>query len=196
MKVIVGLGNPTSKYANTRHNVGAMTVERLGKLWGIALERRNRYALVGQGWVDGHEVALARPRSYMNLSGEPVAYLVARFRVPLEDVLIVFDDMDLPMGVTRMRPGGGHGGHNGMRSILDTLGSDGIPRLRLGVGRSPVEDAIRHVLGAFSAAAAPAVDRLLARAADAVACFVTEGVEAAMNRFNQTPAVDGDGSGG
>ena len=121
MKVIVGLGNPTPRYSNTRHNIGAMTVDRLCKQWGIRLERRNRYALVGQGRVDGQAVALAKPRSFMNLSGEPVAYLQARFRVKLGDMLVVLDDMDLPLGVTRMRPEGGHGGHNGLRSILDTL---------------------------------------------------------------------------
>ena len=187
MKVIVGLGNPTPKYANTRHNIGAMTVERLCKQWGITLERRNRYVLLGQGRFEGNEVVLAKPRSFMNLSGEPVAYLAARFRVKLQDMLIVYDDMDLPLGVTRMRPEGGHGGHNGLRSIIDTLGKQDIPRLRLGVGRSPVEDAIRHVLGGFTNAEAPAVDRLLARAAEAVSCFVVDGVEAAMNRFNQTP---------
>ena len=188
MKVIVGLGNPTPKYANTRHNVGAMTVDRLCKQWGISLERKNRYALLGSAWVDGSEVALAKPRSFMNLSGEPVAYLTARFRVKLEDMLIVYDDMDLPLGVTRVRADGGHGGHNGMRSIIDTLGKQEIPRLRLGVGRSAVDDPIRHVLGGFTAAETEAVERLLTRAAEAVACFVTEGVEAAMNRFNQAPS--------
>lgn len=190
MKVIVGLGNPAPKYANTRHNVGAMTVDRLCKQWGISLERKNRYALLGSAWVEGNEVALAKPRSFMNLSGEPVAYLTARFRVKLEDMLIVYDDMDLPLGVTRLRADGGHGGHNGMRSIIDTLGKQEIPRLRLGVGRSAVDDPIRHVLGGFTAAEAGAVERLLTRAAEAVACFVTEGVEAAMNRFNQAPASD------
>ncbi len=190
MKVIVGLGNPTPRYANTRHNIGALTVDRLCKQWGIRLERRNRYALVGQGVVEGQAVALAKPRSFMNLSGEPVAYLQARFRVKLGDMLVVLDDMDLPLGVTRMRPEGGHGGHNGLRSILDTLGAQDIPRLRLGVGRSPVDDPIRHVLGGFTREQELAVERLLARAADAAACFVTDGVEAAMNRFNQAPETD------
>ena len=187
MKVIVGLGNPTPKYANTRHNVGAMTVDRLCRQWGISLERKNRYALLGSGWVEGNAVALAKPRLFMNLSGEPVAYLTARFRVKPEDMLIVYDDMDLPLGATRVRREGGHGGHNGMRSIIDTLGRQEIPRLRLGVGRSPVEDPIRHVLGGFTDAEAEAVERLLSRASEAVGCFVAEGVEAAMNRFNQTP---------
>jgi len=191
MKVIVGLGNPTPKYANTRHNVGAMTVDRLCKQWGISLERKYRYALLGQGWVDGAEIALAKPRSFMNLSGEPVAYLTTRLRVKPQDMLIVYDDMDLPLGVTRVRAEGGHGGHNGMRSIIDTLGNQDIPRLRLGVGRSPVDDPIRHVLGGFTDSEAAAVERLLARAAEAAACFVAEGVEAAMNRFNQAPP-DGD----
>ena len=112
MKVIVGLGNPGNKYATTRHNIGSMAITRLSLLWGITLTRRNPYALVGQGVVGDQSVVLARPRTFMNLSGDPVAYLVNRFRISLEDLLIIYDEMDLPLGVTRIRPRGGNGGHN------------------------------------------------------------------------------------
>ena len=187
MKVIVGLGNPDKKYENTRHNIGAMVVTRLSMLWDITLARRNPQALVGQGVVGDETVVLARPRTYMNHSGGPVAYLVNRFRVPLEDLLIVYDDMDLPLGMTRIRPSGSNGGHNGLRSIIDTLKTQDVPRMRLGVGRSPVADAISHVLGQFTKNETPGVDRLLDRAVEAAVFFVEEGVNGAMNKFNQSP---------
>ena len=185
MKVIIGLGNPGNRYDMTRHNIGAMTITRLSSLWGIALTRRNPHALVGQGVVDNQTVVLAKPRTFMNLSGEPVAYLVNRFRIPFEDLLIIYDDMDLPLGTTRIRPRGGNGGHNGMRSIIDVLRTQDVPRMRLGVGRSPVVSAISHVLSQFTEEEGPAVDHLLNRAVEAVACFVGEGVDEAMNKFNR-----------
>ena len=187
MKVIVGLGNPGPKYADTRHNIGAMVIARLSSLWDIPLGRRSRHALIGQGSVGGQDVVLARPRSFMNQSGGPVAYLVNRFHLPLEDMLIIYDEMDLPLGTTRLRPDGSDGGHNGMRSIIEALGTQDVPRMRLGVGRSPVADPISHVLGEFSADESAEVDRLLARTVEAVTSFVTEGVNAAMNQFNQAP---------
>lgn len=188
MKVIVGLGNPGEKYANTRHNIGAMVITRVSTLWGITLTRRNPHALVGQGVVGGETVILARPRTFMNQSGGPVAYLVNRFHISLEDLLIVYDEMDLPLGTTRIRPGGSNGGHNGLRSIIDVLKTQDVPRMRLGVGRSPYADAISHVLGEFTNNELPEVDKLLDRAVEAVACFVAEGVNGAMNKFNQTPS--------
>jgi len=193
MKVIIGLGNPGNQYTMTRHNIGAMTVTRLSSLWGITLTRRNPYALLGQGVVDNQTVVLAKPRTFMNQSGEPVAYLVNRFRIPLEDLLIIYDDMDLPLGTTRIRPRGGNGGHNGLRSIIDVLRTEDVPRMRLGVGRSPVVSAIGHVLSQFNEEEGPAVEHLLNRAVEAAACFVEEGVVEAMNKFNRTLVdVDGD----
>jgi len=185
MKVIIGLGNPGNQYAMTRHNIGAMTVTRLSSLWGITLTHRNPHALVGQGVVDNQTVVLAKSRTFMNQSGEPVAYLVNRFRIPLEDLLIIYDDMDLPLGTTRIRPRGGNGGHNGLRSIIDVLRTEDVPRMRLGVGRSPVASAISHVLSRFTEEEEPAVEHLLNRAVEAAACFVGEGVDEAMNKFNR-----------
>ena len=183
MKVIIGLGNPGKKFTATRHNIGAMTITRLSLLWGITLTRRNAYALVGQGVVGDQTVVLARPRTFMNLSGEPVAYLVNRFRISIEDLLIIYDEMDLPLGTTRIRPRGGNGGHNGLRSIIDVLKTEDVPRMRLGVGRSPVVSAISHVLSQFTKEEVPAVEQLLNRAVEAATCFVEEGVDEAMNKF-------------
>ena len=193
MKVIVGLGNPGKKYSTTRHNIGAMTIARLSLLWGITLTRRNPYALVGQGVVGDQSVVLAKPRTFMNLSGEPVAYLVNRFHISLEDLLIIYDEMDLPLGTTRIRPRGGNGGHNGLRSIIDALKTEDVPRMRLGVGRSPVVNAISHVLSQFTKEEVPALEQLLNRAVEASACFVEEGVDEAMNKFNRNLGnIDGD----
>ena len=194
MKVIVGLGNPDRKYENTRHNIGAMVIARLSKLWGITLARRNPHALVGQGVVGEETVVLARPRTYMNQSGGPVAYLVNRFHIPLEDLLIIYDEMDLPLGTTRIRPGGSNGGHNGLRSIIDALKTQDVPRMRLGVGRSPYADAISHVLGQFTKDESPELEKLLDRAVEAATCFVEASVNEAMNKFNQTPP-DSDDNG-
>ncbi len=185
MKVIVGLGNPGKKYATTRHNIGAMVITRLSLLWGITLIRRNPYALVGQGVVGDQTVVLATPLTFMNLSGEPVAYLVNRFRISLEDLMIIYDEMDLPLGTTRIRPRGGNGGHNGLRSIIDVLKTEDVPRMRLGVGRSPVVSAISHVLSQFTKEEGPAVEQLLNRAVEAATCFAEEGVDEAMNKFNR-----------
>lgn len=192
MKVIVGLGNPDRKYENTRHNIGAMVITRLSKLWGITLARRNPHALVGQGVVGEETVVLARPRTYMNQSGGPVAYLVNRFHIPLEDLLIIYDEMDLPLGTTRIRPGGSNGGHNGLRSIIDALKTQDVPRMRLGVGRSPYADAISHVLGQFTKDESLEVEKLLDRAVDVATCFVEAGVNEAMNMFDQTPPDSSD----
>ena len=166
MKVIVGLGNPDSKYENTRHNIGAMVIARLSKLWGITLARRNPHALVGQGVVGEETVVLARPRTYMNQSGGPVAYLVNRFHIPLEDLLIIYDEMDLPLGTTRIRPGGSNGGHNGLRSIHDHIGSD-YGRVRLGIGHPGDKDMVSgHVLKDFSKADTEWVDKVIKAVAD------------------------------
>ena len=194
MKVIVGLGNPDKKYENTRHNIGDTVIARLSKLWGITLARRNPHALVGQGVVGDETVVLARPRTYMNQSGGPVAYLVNRFHIPLEDLLIIYDEMDLPLGTTRIRPGGSNGGHNGLRSIIDALKTQDVPRMRLGVGRSPYADAISHVLGQFTKDESMEVEKLLDRAVEAATCFVEAGVNEAMNKFNQMPP-DSDDNG-
>lgn len=187
MKLIVGLGNPGRRYQGTRHNVGARVIEALARRHAVAL-REEGWADAGPLRLDGRRALLARPQSYVNVSGTAVADLRRRHRVALEDLLVIYDDLDLPVGQVRVRAQGGHGGHNGMRSIIETLGERTFPRLRIGIGRPPEGiDPADYVLTRFAAAEAPAIDATVDRGADAVELFIRRGIEAAMNAFNLRP---------
>ncbi|MDR7538518.1 MAG: aminoacyl-tRNA hydrolase [Armatimonadota bacterium] len=184
MRLIVGLGNPGRRYRGSRHNIGARVIEVLARRHGVTL-REEGWADVGALTLDRVHVLLARPQTYVNVSGLAVADLRRRHRVPLPHLLVVYDDLDLPLGQIRLRAGGGHGGHNGMRSIIEALGEQGFPRLRLGIGRPPAGvDPADYVLSRFDRAEAPLVDAAVERAADAVEMFVQEGIERAMSAFN------------
>jgi len=183
--LIVGLGNPGRTYARNRHNVGFMVVETLARQLGLATPRLQMKALVQTGELGGHKVILARPQTFMNLSGEAVGSLVRYYKIPLTHLLVIHDDLDLPFGVIRLRPGGGAGGHKGLISIIERLGTQSFPRLRFGIGRPPGRmEAADYVLQDFSALEQPALELLMDRAVQAVQVFVTEGLDAAMNRFN------------
>ena len=188
MKVIVGLGNPGPSYAGNRHHVGFRCVDYLSRKHDIPINKRRLRlksinALYGTGEIAGTPVVLARPRTYMNLSGTAVAQLVRRFDVSLSDLIVIYDDMDLPTGKIRLRPGGGAGGHNGAASIIASLGSEDFTRIRIGIGR-PDGDEVSYVLSDFAATEKNAIKEALALAADAIGCILTEGLEAAMNRYN------------
>ncbi len=183
--VVVGLGNPGRNYARTRHNAGARVLEEVAARWGIPLKRRNPHALLGLGAIEGRQIVLARPRSFMNESGPAVAYLAVRFAVPPQRLLLLYDEMDLPLGALRIRARGSAGGHRGMTSVLREMGTQELPRLRVGIGRPPLGvDEIPYVLGAFTRQEEQALESVRERAADAVQCVLLEGVESAMNRFN------------
>lgn len=187
MKLIVGLGNPGRRYQGTRHNVGARVIETLARRHGVAL-REEGWADLGTLRLDSRRAVLARPQTYVNVSGTAVADLRRRHKVPLANLLVIFDDLDLPVGQVRLRAQGGHGGHNGMRSIIEALGERAFPRLRIGVGRPPEGlDPAEYVLSRFTPQEASAVDTAVERGADAVEIFVRRGVEAAMNAFNLRP---------
>ncbi len=187
MKLIVGLGNPGRRYQGTRHNVGARVIDALVRRHGVTL-REDGWAEVGTLRLDGRRAVLARPQTYVNVSGTAVADLRRRHRVALEHLLVIYDDLDLPVGQVRVRSLGGHGGHNGMRSIIEALGKQTFPRLRIGIGRPPVSiDPAEYVLSRFSAAEAPAVEEAVERGADAVELFIRRGIEATMNAFNARP---------
>ena len=187
--VVVGLGNPGRNYARTRHNAGARVLEEVAARWGIPLKRRNPHALLGLGAIEGRQIVLARPRSFMNESGPAVAYLAARFSVPPQRLLLLYDEMDLPLGTLRIRARGSAGGHQGMASVLREMGTQELPRLRVGIGRPPLGvDEIPYVLGAFTPQEEQALESVRERAADAVQCVLLEGVESAMNRFNAPPS--------
>jgi PTH1 family peptidyl-tRNA hydrolase len=188
LKVVVGLGNPGREYARTRHNVGFRVVEALASRWGGSFRRGLRIAArtceVSAG--AGGEVLLVQPLTYMNASGDAVAPLLRKRGLGAGDVLVIVDDADLEPGRLRLRPGGGSGGHNGLRSLIERLGTEGFARVRVGVGRRGGGDLREHVLSRFAKAEEAVADEAVARAADAAACWVEEGIEAAMNRYNRT----------
>jgi PTH1 family peptidyl-tRNA hydrolase len=182
MHAVVGLGNPGSQYKSTRHNVGFEVVDELARRWNITLKKWKNTADIGV--VRSREVLLVEPRTFMNNSGEAVAAIMTFYRIVPEDVLVVVDEVQLPLGKLRLRRSGSAGGHNGLKSVIAHVG-DQFPRLRIGVGRGDVQwDLADHVLSRFEPAERPAIDSALIRAADAVETFVEAGVEAAMNRFN------------
>lgn len=183
--LVVGLGNPGDEYARTRHNVGAETVELLAKRHGANLRKGKERARADQVRIGGDLVALAVPLTYMNDSGLAVVALARRYGVEPEQIVIVHDELDLPVAALKVKAGGGLAGHNGLRSIKSHLHSDGFLRVRIGVGK-PVskEHGVEHVLKKFSKRERTEIDVTLEQAADAVECIVSDGVEAAMNRFN------------
>jgi PTH1 family peptidyl-tRNA hydrolase len=183
--LVVGLGNPGERYENTRHNVGFWCIDRLGERHSIKINSRNRLALTGEGRIGDEDIVLAKPRTFVNESGQAVTSLMARYRASAADLLVVYDDMDLPAGKLRLRPDGGPGGHNGIKSIIGALGTQGFARLRVGVGRpGPGDDQIEHVLGRANAEDQGLVDAAVDTAVEIIACYLSEGVEAAMNRYN------------
>lgn len=185
LKLVVGLGNPGKKYSATRHNVGFWCVEHLAEESAITFSQRRRHAVIGEGAIAGIPVALAKPRTFVNESGQAIAFLLARYRASPADLLVVYDDMDLPPGALRLRPRGGSGGHKGMKSVIGAVGSQDISRLRIGIGRPPpgVDD-VEHVLGTMPPEERKKTDQAVARAVQAVICMLEEGISVAMERFN------------
>lgn len=189
MKLIVGLGNPDRRYQHTRHNVGWEVIDRLARRLGIAVDQEDGWAVAGGGTVARRRVLLAKPQTYVNLSGTAVGDLRRRHRVKLTDLVVVVDDLDLPLGRLRLRPGGSHGGHNGLRSIIEALESEAFARLRVGIGRPPEGmDPAQFVLTPFTVEERATMDPALDRAAEAIEAIVREGLPAAMNRFNAKAA--------
>ena len=185
MRLIVGLGNPGRQYRRSRHNAGFWCLDRMSQDWGISIRERRAKVVLGQGLVGSQEVVLAKPRTYVNRSGDGAIYLLDRFHASPEDLLIVYDDMALPVGKIRLRPGGGAGGHNGLKSIIGSISSQNVPRLRVGIGK-PAEDQddVSFVLGSFGADERSTMARAVERAAGATSCLIEEGLQEAMTRFN------------
>lgn len=183
MKLIVGLGNPGREYMGTRHNVGFKVVELLAGRNGIHVRARRGRAQVGEGEIAGCRVVIAKPMTFMNLSGESVSALVRRYRLAPSDLMVVCDDLNLPLGKIRMRASGSSGGQKGLKSIIHSLGSEEWARLRVGIG-SPKGDAVGHVLSRFKRSEADAVREAVEAAADALEMYLSEGIDPAMNKFN------------
>jgi PTH1 family peptidyl-tRNA hydrolase len=188
MKLLVGLGNPGPEYTDTRHNAGFRVVERLAARHGIVLERKRAWkAAYGKGKVAGVGVGILEPLTYMNLSGLSVLRAIVELGIedPGRDLVVVYDDLDLPFGRLRIRPGGGAGGHNGLSDIQSRLRRNDFPRLRFGIGRPPPgEDPVDYVLSPFDSEQLASLGERLEAAADALEALLDRGVETAMNQFN------------
>ena len=185
MYLIVGLGNPGSKYAHTRHNVGFDVLEALSRKLGVSISRERDNALIGECFVGGQKVILAMPQTYMNLSGEAVMPLANYFKIPPENLLVVYDDIDLPQGHIRIRKNGSAGTHNGMRSIVGLLGYENFPRLRVGVGQKREGYELADwVLGHYIGEEQEVADKAFELAADAIVDYIENGIESAMCKYN------------
>jgi PTH1 family peptidyl-tRNA hydrolase len=186
MKLIVGLGNPGSEYDMTPHNLGFMTVDRLAGECGKELSRREAQALTAHAELESEPVVLAKPQTFMNLSGQAVARLLQRYELAAQDLIVVLDEIEVPLGMLRVRPRGSAGGHNGLKSIIGSLGSNDFIRVRIGIRPDdPVGDYATYVLKPFRRAEAKVVTEAVDLASEAVRVVIREGVQKAMNRFNR-----------
>ena len=183
--LIVGLGNPGREYKENRHNVGFMLVDRLTVRLDARMSRMQAKALVASVNYEGSKIILAKPQTYMNLSGQSIQGLASFYKLPLENMIVAHDDLDLPFGTIRIRPGGGPGGQKGVASTIERLGTKDFRRLRIGIGRPPGRmEPAAYVLQDFSRADQPLLSEILDHAADAVLEFVMSGLDSAMNKFN------------
>lgn len=184
--LVVGLGNPGDKYENTRHNAGFMAIDQLADRGGFPVQRLKFHALTQQATISGQGVLVMKPTTYMNLSGDAVAEAAAFYKVPPEHILVLCDDVSLPVGKLRIRLSGSAGGHNGLKHIIQRLGTDQFPRLKIGVGAKPHPDydMADWVLGKFVGPDKTAMDEATLRAAQAVECYLKDGPQKAMNQFN------------
>lgn len=186
MKIIIGLGNPTREYQATRHNIGFDAITRLCDDYSIRLDSKEHKALCGRGYIAGEKVILAQPQTFMNLSGESVRELVDYYKLTNEDIIVIYDDIHLDVGQLRVRKKGSAGGHNGIKNIIAQLGTEEFMRIRVGVGEKPEKwDLVDYVLGRFPKEEEPVIREALERVSKACECIITDGIEAAMNRYNQ-----------
>jgi len=190
VKLIVGLGNPGIEYQFTPHNMGFLAVDRIAEQAGVRVNNRNCRAQTARAVLEGQEVLLAKPETYMNLSGASVRELVREYDAqPEKDLIVIYDELDLPFGSMRIRPRGSSAGHNGIASVIGALGTQEVMRVRLGVGPDhPVGDGARYVLSQFKKSQYPLLVGVLDSAAEAVRAILKDGIEAAMNRFNRKEA--------
>jgi peptidyl-tRNA hydrolase, PTH1 family len=187
VRLIVGLGNPGIEYQFTPHNIGFLAIDRIAEQCGVMVENRHCQALTARARIGKEEVLLAKPETYMNMTGLSVVQLVRKYEVDAQkDVLVIYDELDLPLGTIRIRERGSTAGHKGMESVLGSLGTEEIPRMRLGIAPdNPVKDGTRYVLSQFRKSQLVRVDEMLDKAAEAVNVIVNDGISTAMNRFNR-----------
>lgn len=185
IKMIVGLGNPDKKYAETRHNVGFRVIDMLGGTLGVEVNKSSFGGRLGKGEHRDSHVLLLKPMQYMNCSGQPVADAMNFYKVNLNDVLVTLDDMWIEPGQIRLRANGSAGGHNGLADVLEKLGTENVPRLRIGIGQCKMGEAVEYVLGEPGPLEAAQINQGIARAKDAAICWLEEGIEIAMTKHNR-----------
>lgn len=191
MKLIVGLGNPGRQYEHTRHNAGFTVLDQLARRLNVSFDRTKFDSEIAQAQLGTHRLLLMKPQTYMNLSGIAVAKAARNKIDTLDDLLIVVDEVNLPLGRLRFRPEGSAGGHNGLKSVIEHVGSDKFPRLRMGVGKSGPADKLRdHVLNTFTPDERPAYERMVERAVEGVETFIEDGIARAMDQFNKAESPD------
>ena len=185
--LIAGLGNPGPRYQNTRHNVGFMVVDRIARRYDISLSEKKHDSLVGTGFIEDFRVVLSKPQKYMNQSGPPIARLVAYAGLTPDRIIVIHDDIDIIFGKFKIKTKGGHGGHNGLRSIVAAIGTGDFPRIRIGIGRpDTTADVTDHVLGRFNAEESRMIAPVLECAEDAVKSILCRGLTEAMNQFHKS----------
>jgi PTH1 family peptidyl-tRNA hydrolase len=185
LRLVVGLGNPGARYENTRHNAGFMIADKIARDFNISFDKRKFDCAFGRGFIEDVEVLLAKPMAFMNCSGPPIQKLAHFFRIQCKEMVVIHDDIDLVFGRLKIKEKGGHGGHNGIRSLMDAFGGGDFVRLRIGVGRSELGDNVTdHVLGRFSVQNAEVLTRIISGARDAIVTVLCKGTKAGMNLFN------------
>ncbi len=189
MFCLIGLGNPGAQYFQTRHNAGFLVIDRIADAVNVKLNKTGFHSIYGEGVFKNKPLVLVKPQTFMNNSGEAVAAVVKHYRIPLHQVLIILDEMDLPLGAIRIRLSGSAGGHNGLKSVLAALGSQNVPRLRVGIGRPENETDVDYVLSSFSGQQLIEFKESIDKSAQAAISFVIDGPEQTMSRFNRNPAV-------
>jgi len=184
-QLIVGLGNPGGEYAGTRHNVGFWCIDRIASVHSIDVSDRRKHAVVGEGQISGFDVVLVKPKTFVNKSGDAVRYLLNRFHVSPAQLIVIYDDMNLPLGKVRIRPDGSAGGHNGMKSIIQTLGTDHFSRFRVGIGSPPSADEnIEYVLGTITDQEAVVINESIDLLMQGIEVMLADGITEAMNKLN------------
>ena len=184
MKLVAGLGNPGRKYNDTRHNAGFMVVDRLADKYNIRLNREERKAVVAKERIKGEKVILAKPQTFMNESGVAIQQLADYYDLDIDDILVVYDDLDLDVGQLKIKPKGGHGGHNGIKSVINLLGAKNFARVRIGIGRPEYRSVRDYVLSKFSVEEEEEIEQSLQQGVKAVEYFLDDDLDQAMNKYN------------
>jgi PTH1 family peptidyl-tRNA hydrolase len=193
MKLIAGLGNPGKAHAHNRHNIGFRCINYLARLHSISVKKHQCQSQVGGGKIASVDVLLAKPKTFVNLSGEAIGRLMRKYSIQIKDLIVIYDDLDLPLGKLRLRPSGSAGGHKGINSIISALDSEDFPRIKVGIGRPTTEDGtaitdedviVGYVLNDFTPQEEAAIKPAIATVAEAIHCILIEGIVAAMNKFN------------